>query len=79
MMRAKMVVTKIDAVADGEVLYMAAIGKDGSYDEDGSDENSTFSKFTPSASLEMHINNPALSGKFKPGQSFYVDFTEVSD
>lgn len=76
-MRAKFV---IDAVAHHEgadTLQFRAIGKNDCYDADGLDENSTFSAFTPSADLRMVVNNPALVGKFKAGQQFYVDFTEA--
>ena len=45
------------------------------YPEDGSDENNTFAKFSPSAILAINITNPDLVGKFEPGTEFYVDFT----
>lgn len=45
------------------------------YPEDGSDENNTFSKFSPSVLVDIHCANPALFGKFKPGDTFYIDFT----
>lgn len=48
-----------------------------SYPADGLDEDNTFAKFSPSVSLEITITNPALIGKFEPGQKFYVDFTEA--
>ena len=47
------------------------------YPEDGSDENNTFAKFSPSVALSITIANPALLGKFKTGDVFYVDFTPV--
>jgi hypothetical protein len=72
MMRAKMKVTAIDPQ-----LIMSAVCKNDGYPEDGSDENNTFAKFTPSADLVMTINNPALAGKFEVGQEFYLDFTLV--
>lgn len=77
-MRAKMVVASVTQHAGGETLKMSAVAKNGSYPEDGSDEDNTFAKFSPSASLEIYIANPALAGKFKPGQKFYVDFTEAN-
>ncbi len=46
-----------------------------SYPEDGTDENNTFAKFSPSASFDIVIANPVLLGKFAPGDTFYVDFT----
>ena len=77
-MRAKMVVESVTATEHGENLKMRAVCKNGQYPEDGSDEDNTFAKFSPSASLEIYIANPALYGKFKPGQKFYVDFTEAA-
>ena len=41
----------------------------------GNPEDNTYSKYTPSATCEMQVTNPALLGQFKPGQTFYVDFT----
>lgn len=45
------------------------------YPEDGSDENNTYAKFSPSAVLDIVVTNPALIGKFAVGETFYVDFT----
>lgn len=56
---------------------MTAVCKSDSYPEDGSDENNTFAKFTPDATLRMNIQNPALHGKFEVDQEFYLDFTPV--
>ena len=44
---------------------------------DGSTENESFSKFTPSGSLEFRVTNPDLFGKINPGDVFYLDFTPV--
>ena len=75
-MRAKLVIETVTTHPNGsEDLKFRAVGRDDSYPEDGSDENNTFAKFTPSAELSMHVANPALQGKFKAGQQFYVDFT----
>ncbi|WP_380873612.1 hypothetical protein ACFB49_42650 [Sphingomonas sp. DBB INV C78] len=49
------------------------------YPADGSDENNTFAKFSPSVSLDITITNPALLGKFEQGQTFYVDFTQAAE
>lgn len=75
MMRAKMKVSKVEQFETCENLTFNAVCKSGSYPEDGSDEDNTFAKFTPTAELKMSITNPALLGKIKPGQKFYVDFT----
>lgn len=77
-MRAKMVITAVEKGEDGsEMLSMRAVCRDDAYPDDGSDENNTFAKFTPMASLNMVINNPALTGKFSEGDAFYIDFTKV--
>lgn len=75
-MRAKLQVFSVTTLAQCEQVKFHAVGPS-SYPADGSDENNTFAKFSPSASLEITIANPALLGQFKPGQSFYVDFTEA--
>ncbi len=43
--------------------------------EGGGYEDNDYATATPSASLDITIQNPALLGKFKEGQTFYVDFT----
>lgn len=57
-----------------ETLTMHAVCKN-QYDETGLDEDNTFAKWSPGATLAINIANPALWGKFKPGDKFYVDFT----
>lgn len=57
-----------------ETLTMHAVAAS-KYPEDGSDEDNTFAKFSPGAHLSINIANPALFGKFKVGDKFYVDFT----
>lgn len=74
-MRAKLKITSILQTEYGEELKLTAVCKDGGYPADGADENNTFAKFTPTAELTMSVRNPALLGKFKAGQAFYLDFT----
>jgi hypothetical protein len=74
-MRAKLQVASVTKHQGCEVLNFHAVCKSGSYPTDGSDEDNTFARFTPSAELKMTVNNPALLGQFEPGQKFYVDFT----
>ena len=76
-MRAKMQVFEVTEYPQNQRLILRAVGPKGNYPEDGSDENNTFARFTPCAALDMTITNPALAGKFREGQEFYVDFTEV--
>ena len=78
MMRAKIKVTSVKPGETYEELTFNAVSKSDGYPADGSDENNTFAKWTPSAELNMTITNPNLIGKFTVGQEFYVDFTPVS-
>lgn len=74
-MRAKLQISSITKhSAECEQLRFHGVAAS-SYPADGSDENNTFAKFSPSVSLDITIMNPALIGKFEPGQAFYVDFT----
>lgn len=78
-MKAKLrVVQVIDQRKNGfdniEVNFMA-VGPSGSYPEDGTDENNSYARWTPTADMHMVINNPNLMDKFEVGQEYYVDFT----
>lgn len=77
-MRAKLKVANVEPYDGGENLSFSAVCKSEGYPEDGSDENNTFAKFTPTAELKMTVNNPNLLGKFTEGQEFYVDFTPAN-
>ena len=83
LMRAKM---KVGSVApfrntEGETISeqvtFHGVAKSGGYPADGSDEDNSFARFSPSINLTMTIANPALFGKLEPGAAFYVDFTPV--
>lgn len=39
-------------------------------------EDNSYAKATPSGDIILQIDNPALRGKIKPGQTYYVDFSE---
>ena len=80
-MRAKMEVTgvevfncSVDGSKSGERLTFRAVANC-PYPEDGSDEDNTYAKFSPDASLSIYVANPALFGQFKTGEAYYVDFT----
>lgn len=83
-MRAKLQIGAVFAHrnADGtiasETLHFHGVSKSGGYPADGSDEDNTFAKWSPSVNLQIQITNPALHGKFETGQKFYVDFTPAS-
>ena len=76
-MRAKMLVASVipHESGEGETLNFSAVSKSDPYDEDGSDENNTYANFTPTANLSMEVVNPALLGKIKVGEAYYLDFT----
>lgn len=73
MMRAKMKLVSITVGQGSEKLSFQAVAAS-SYPEDGSDENNTYARWSPSASVDLTVMNPALHGKFKPGEEYYVDF-----
>lgn len=86
-MRAKFVITGIKQYKDDsglvqqEHIEMYAVGGDSvahGYPKDGSDEDSTFSKYTPNAHLTMEIQNPNLFGVYKAGDKLYCDFSLAS-
>ena len=80
-MRAKMVVSNIEQFHNdanevtGERLHFQAVGKNGVYPDDGSDEDNDYARWTPSADVSVYVANPNLFGQFKQGERYYVDFT----
>lgn len=75
-MRAKLRVgSVIPQGANHELVTFHGVAKSDGYPADGSDENNTFAKFSPSAKFDIMIANPALLGSFEAGDTFYVDFT----
>lgn len=75
-LRAKFRVTSVtrsidaDGNASQEVVKLSAV-----YSSDPESENAKWSKWTPSGSLEMTINNPNAFGTLSNGHEFYIDFT----
>ncbi len=76
-MVAKLVISSVTQYEGQDTLKFRAVCKADGYDDTGKDENNTFSLYTPSADLEMNINNPELLGKYKPGDTYLVNFTKV--
>lgn len=80
-MRAKVRVSAVLPFPDGqggvsgERLMFHGVSKSTAYAADGSDEDNTFARFSPSVSFDMLVANPALIGKFAVGDTFYVDFS----
>lgn len=81
-MRAKMQITSVTAYptagpATQEMLQFSPVGSS-SYPSDGSDEDNTYARYTPCGSISLTVQNPALLGQYKLGDTFYVDFTSVA-
>lgn len=74
-MRAKVILNSITKTTYGEKLTFNAVPKGAAYPADGTDEDNTFAKFSPSAEFVIQVANPALFDQFKPGEKYYVDFT----
>lgn len=49
------------------------------YPEDGSDEDNTYAKYSPSADFRLYVANPVLFGQFKPEQKYYIDMSLAND
>ena len=75
-MRAKLRIATITKIEGAEILKMAAVAAS-QYPVDGSDEDNTYAKFSPQATFEITIANPALFGQFEAGEKYYVDFTQA--
>lgn len=73
-MRAKMQISQISGTPTSEQLHFHGVAAK-AYPADGSDEDNTFARWSPSVELKISITNPALIGQFKVGEKFYVDFT----
>ena len=70
-MRAKMYVGSISYPHPGaNALALFAVAT-------GNAEDNSFAASTPCAKLDITIENPALVGTFKCGDTFYLDFTPV--
>lgn len=76
-MRAKMKLSKVERHETCETLTFNAVAKASAYPPDGYDEDNTYAKYSPSGELKLTVANPALLGKFNPGETYYLDFTPV--
>ncbi len=76
-MRAKLKCSRIEPIGNpvvAETQHFHAVCKDGAYPDDGSDEDNSYARWSPLADLRIHVANPALFGKLKEGDVFYLDF-----
>lgn len=71
-MRAKF---RCNSVSDTGTYIQAQLG---AVADDGTPENERYHKYTPSGSLTITIDNPALSEFFTPQNFYYLDFTEAT-
>ncbi|RWO20678.1 hypothetical protein [Mesorhizobium sp.] len=81
-MRAKMKVTGVAVYptvgpTTQEILQFTAVSAK-AYPADGSDEDNTYARFSPSGSISLTVANPVLFGKFRLDDTFYVDFTPAA-
>lgn len=78
-MRAKFQVNSVKQILGGaEELSLGAVCSKG-FGPNGESEDNTYARYTPQGSLTLTVNNPDLVGAFKPGQKFYLDFTEATE
>jgi len=75
--RAKMKCYGVDHLKDGDPNNVFAEIRLMPVYDDGSDENKSWSKYTPSGEVRLHVTNPEAIAAFVPGKFFYVDFTPV--
>ncbi len=47
----------------------------GTYPGGDSEENKSFSKWTPQGKIELTITNPSAIAAFELGKAYYIDFT----
>lgn len=74
MIRAKMQVSSITLNGYSEAVKLHAV-----YAGDKNSEDNTYAKSTPSATMDIQIDNPGAQGKLKPGMKVYVDFTVAEE
>lgn len=43
----------------------------------GSEENKSFSMYSPSGEIKLHITNPDCLGFFEPASEYYVEFRKA--
>lgn len=76
MVRAKFFIRAIELFSeprDTGIVKMSAVVTD------RSETNKSWSKWTPSGTIEMHISNPEAFKQFELGKSYYIDFSEVPE
>jgi hypothetical protein len=69
--RAKMQCLSVQREEYQETVTLSAV-------VEGSEENKSFSRWTPAAHLTMTVSNPDVLGAFKEGEEYYLDFTPAN-
>jgi len=67
--RCKFVCISIQKYVNVETVKMVPV-------QTGSEENKSFSQFTPAGSFEINVSNTSLFGTFIPGKEYYIDVQE---
>lgn len=77
-MRAKMKLMHVERSEHADILTFKCVPAK-SYEgaPGGVHEDNVFSKFSPTGEFKIHCTNPALLGKFQPGDTYYFDATPV--
>ena len=70
--RAKMNVRSVTSTEYSDEVELSAV-----YGGSTNAEDNTYASATPSGSLKLQVNNPAVRGQIRPGQTYYVDLTPV--
>ena len=80
LMKAKMQVSQVtDFGSNTQEVKMVPVCGSQPYGPNGESEDNTFARYSPSGELRLIITNPDLTGKLKPGQKLYLDFTEAAE
>lgn len=70
--RAKITCSSIVKTSGQEIVSFCAVTSG------DSEENKTYSKYTPNLGLNMTITNDNVLGAFVPGENYYLHFTPAS-
>ena len=73
--RAKMKVQTVTQTEHSDVVELSCVM--GGRKEANEKEDNSFARYTPSGSMKLQIDNPALRGVIRPGQHYYVDLTPL--
>lgn len=72
MVRGKFTVTKIAEMSWSKTAREVTLS---AVTDSSSEENTKFTKFTPSGSISMVVDNPPALEQLQIGKTYYVDFT----